>query len=205
MFRIAMKAPIMLASTAIHAVRLALSALRRSRRGAGDAKLRGASKCGDVRHGRALPMQCAAVSRAGRRGRGRAQCLPLGLDRRIDRHAGAQLAGEPLAGVEHDLHRDALHDLGEVAGRVVGRQQREFLAARRRDAVDMAVEGHAGKGVDRDSDRLAGMDIGELRLLVVGDDIGRRQRHHRHQLCPRLHILADAQRAVADDAVDRRR
>ena len=38
-----------------------------------------------------------------------------------------------------DLHRDALHDLGEVAGRIVGRQQRELEAAGRRQAVDMAA------------------------------------------------------------------
>ena len=41
--------------------------------------------------------------------------------------------------VEHDLDRHALHDLGEVAGGVVGRQQREFEAAGRRQAVDMAL------------------------------------------------------------------
>src|SRR5471030_563149 len=56
--------------------------------------------------------------------------LALGVDRRLDRHARPQQAGE-LAVVEHDLHRDALHDLGEVAGRIVGRQQREFEAAGR--------------------------------------------------------------------------
>ncbi len=46
--------------------------------------------------------------------------------------------------------------------------------------------------------------MGELRLLEVGDDIDRMQRHDRHQLRAGLHILADAQRARADRAVDRR-
>src|SRR6266478_6697533 len=49
----------------------------------------------------------------------------LGVDGRLGRHARAQQAGE-LVVVEHDLHRHALHDLGEIAGGVVGRQQREF-------------------------------------------------------------------------------
>jgi hypothetical protein len=116
-----------------------------------------------------------------------------------------QRAREVAARIEHDLHRDALDDLGEVAGGVVRRQQRELLATRGRDAVDVAVEHHAGIGVDGNRDRLARMNIGELGLLVVGDNVRRRERHHRHQLGPRLHILADAQRAVADNAVDRRR
>ena len=68
----------------------------------------------------------------------------------------------------------------------------------------MAVHDLAREHVDRDLDRLAGMNVGELRLLVVGDDIGAVGRHHRHQLRAGLHVLADAQRAVADDAVDRR-
>ena len=50
----------------------------------------------------------------------------------------AEQPGERVS-IEHDLDRDALDDLGEVAGRVVGRQQGEFEAARRRQAVDMAA------------------------------------------------------------------
>ena len=66
------------------------------------------------------------------------------------------------------------------------------------------VDRDAREHVDFDLDRLAGPHVGELRLLVVGDDIGGGDRHDRHQLRACLHILADAQRAVADDAVDRR-
>ena len=59
-----------------------------------------------------------------RRGlRGQHRCF--GVDGRLDRHAGPQEAGEPV-GVEADLHRDALHDLGEIAGGVVGRQKGEL-------------------------------------------------------------------------------
>ena len=63
----------------------------------------------------------------------------LGVDGRLGGHARPQQAFQ--AGiVEHDLHRHALHDLGEVAGGDVGRQQREFETARGRQAVDMAPQ-----------------------------------------------------------------
>ena len=74
-----------------------------------------------------------------------------------------------------------------------------------REAVDMAVHLGAREGVDIDRHRLAGPHIGELRLLVIRDDIDRLQRHHRHQLRAGLDVLADPQSANADCAIDRRR
>ena len=53
-------------------------------------------------------------------------------------------------GVEHDLHRDALHDLHVVAGGVLRRQQAEARAGRGGDAVDLAGE-LAAVGVDVDA------------------------------------------------------
>lgn len=46
----------------------------------------------------------------------------------------------------------------------------------------MAVIGAAGEHIDLDIDGLAGLDVGELGFFVVGDDIGSRRRHDRHQL-----------------------
>ena len=43
-------------------------------------------------------------------------------------------------GRQADAHGHALHDLGEVAGGVVGRQQAEHRAGRRRDALDRALD-----------------------------------------------------------------
>ena len=71
--------------------------------------------------------------------------LPLGIDGRNDRHAGTQLLGERGAGIQCDLDGDALDHLGEIARGIVGRQQREFLAARRGDAVDVTREVMPGK------------------------------------------------------------
>ena len=65
---------------------------------------------------------------------------------------GRRSTASVVAGVERDLDRDALHHLGEIAGGVVRRQQREFLAAGGRDAVDVAVHGLAGEHVDGDID-----------------------------------------------------
>ena len=45
--------------------------------------------------------------------------------------------------------------------------------------------------------------MGQLRLLVVRDDISGGRRHHGHQLRACLNILADAQRPVAHHAVGR--
>ena len=56
----------------------------------------------------------------------------------------------------------------------------------------------------RQLDRLAAAHMGELRLLEIGDDVDRIERHHRHQLRAGLHELADPERARADRAVDRR-
>ena len=127
------------------------------------------------------------------------------LDGRDHRHAGPQFNAGILAGIERDPHGDALHHLGEIAGGVVRRQQREFLAAGGRDAVDMAVHDLAREHVHSDIDGLTLVHVGELRFLVVRHHIDAIDRHNRHQLRPGLHVLADAQRPVADDAVDRSR
>ena len=126
-----------------------------------------------------------------------------GVDAGLDRHARTKIARALALGVERDLHRNALHDFGEVARRVVGRQERESLAARRRHAVDMAVEDAARKHVHLDRRGLAALHVGELRFLVVRDHISRVGRDDRHELRAGLDELADAERAVADGSVDR--
>src|ERR1700684_2793924 len=108
-------------------------------------------------------------------------CGGLGVDGWLCRHAGAQQACQ-AAIVEHDLYRHALHDLGEIAGRVVGRQQCEFETACRREAVDMALEHGAPEAVDLDFDRLTVADMRELGFLEIRHHIDGVERNHRHQL-----------------------
>ena len=108
-----------------------------------------------------------------------ASAAPLGgIDGGIDRHAGAQQV-LPRDILRHaDANRQPLHDLGEVAGGVVRRQQREHRARRGRDAVDDACELAMAVGVDRDRHRLAGADALELRFLEIGVDEDVVERHH---------------------------
>ena len=63
------------------------------------------------------------------------------------------------------------------------------------------VERAAGERVDGDLDLLAGTNVRQLGFLVVCDDVGGRDRNHRHQFGARLNVLADPQGPRADDAV----
>src|ERR1051326_5095341 len=104
-----------------------------------------------------------------------------------------------------DHCRHALHDLSEIAGGVLRRQQRELRAAAWREAVDYALQMHAPEGVDRDVGALAAEHAADLRLLEIGDDVNAvAHRDDRHQLRARLDVLPDPRRAVANRAIDRR-
>src|SRR5712691_3564737 len=94
----------------------------------------------------------------------------VGTDVSDDRHARQQALQQRLALVERDTDRDALHDLGEIAGGVVRRQQRELRSAGRRNPAHAAVQFLLREAVDRQIDRLARLDPRELRLLVIRDD-----------------------------------
>src|SRR5207253_2108536 len=95
--------------------------------------------------------------------------------------------------------------ISEIAGRVVGRQQREFQTAGRRQAVDVAPQFGAMEAVDLDLDRLAVADMGELGFLEIRHHIDPNQRNDRHQLRSGLHELTDAERTGADRALNGRR
>ena len=136
------------------------------------------------------------------RGTGR-EMLPR-FHGRFDGEAGTQLRQQRIVG-EADLHRDALHDLGEVAGRVLRRQQRELGAGAGREALDLAAELMIAEGVDGEGHRLALGHPADLRLLEIGEEIDvAAHRDDGQKVDAGLNELADADRAVADDAVDRR-
>src|SRR5215470_3480615 len=54
--------------------------------------------------------------------------VSLRVDADDDRHTGPQQLLRTYGGRHLDAYRKPLHDLGEVAGRIVGRQQREHSA-----------------------------------------------------------------------------
>ena len=94
-----------------------------------------------------------------------------GVDGRDDREAGPKrdLLQHVLG--EGDAHRDPLHDLGEVAGRVVRRQQRELRARGGRNRRHHALTDPPVERVDGDVDLLARLDVAELGLLEIGVDV----------------------------------
>src|ERR1700733_10617934 len=94
-----------------------------------------------------------------------------GVDCGDDRHSRQQALQQRLALVELDPDRNALNHLGEIAGRVVGRQQCELRSAGGRDPLDATVQRLARETIDLHFDRLARLDPRQLGLLVVGDDV----------------------------------
>src|ERR1700761_1532287 len=147
MFRIAMNEPIMAASTAIQTVALALLE-------AVGSDFAGEVGSADIEaDGLRLDMARCSGNESGSWRCGAGMMFRLGfagLDGRDHRHARTQHDQRMVVAVECDLDRDPLHHLGEIAGGVVGRQQREFLAAGGGEAVDVAVHDLPREHVDRD-------------------------------------------------------
>src|SRR5215469_6528359 len=73
----------------------------------------------------------------------------VGVNMGLHRHARQEFLKQRLALVERDPDRDALHHLGEVAGRIVGRQQRELGTGGRRDPLHTATQLLVRERVDR--------------------------------------------------------
>src|SRR6185369_195447 len=62
-----------------------------------------------------------------------------GIDMGEDGHAGQQAFQQRLVLVELDADRDSLNHLGEIAGGIVRRQQRELRTACRRNPLDATM------------------------------------------------------------------
>jgi hypothetical protein len=118
--------------------------------------------------------------------------------RRHARHQAARVLLEVFR-LEGDLDRHALDDLGEVAGRVIGRQQRELVARGRREAVHAADQFPVLQGVDFDPDFLARHQARQLGFLEVGGH-PHVVLHDGGQLLARLDAGADFDAALADAA-----
>ena len=69
-----------------------------------------------------------------------------------------------------DAHWNALDNLGEISGRVVGRKERELRSGRAADARHLPLADAVAVGVDLELDRLAWTDRGKLSLLEVRGD-----------------------------------
>ena len=99
--------------------------------------------------------------------------------------------------VEHDLYRNPLHDLDEIAGGVLRGQQARLRAPvvpemeSTRPGIRLAVHIHFDFGA------LSGMDICQLRLLEIGGHPDVMERHHRHQVPGRAAASVPARRSSA--------
>src|SRR5450631_1926515 len=132
----------------------------------------------------------------------RLRTLPLfafsgSMDRDHGGEAGTESALQWVIRIEHNLDRDALHNLGEVAGRVIGRQKRELRSAGRCDLRYFSVQHDPGESINGNVSAIAFLDVGKLRLLVIrlDPDIPSHQVDHFHaggDQLPLLHMtLAD--------------
>src|SRR5690349_7449851 len=116
-------------------------------------------------------------------------------------HPGPQRPIGIVLAVEPDPHRDALHDLRVIPGRVIGRQQRELRPRGRRQALHVALEMPAGIGVDREIRGVARPHVGRLRLLQVGGHPDVVQGDGGHQRLTGLYQLTHLDGLLAHHAV----
>src|ERR1019366_1926302 len=84
------------------------------------------------------------------------------------------------------------------------RQQRKLLPARRCDAINATMGDPAGKHINLYLHGLAGLNVGELRLLEVADNVGIRRRNDGHKLRAGLNELPNAKCTIANYPIDRR-
>src|ERR1700730_12277549 len=69
--------------------------------------------------------------------------------------------------VDDDLDRHALHDLNEIAGRVLGRKSGEFRTRSQLNAIYMTLEVKVGIGVELDGRGLAWTHSVEFAFLEI--------------------------------------
>src|SRR6266852_4923233 len=92
--------------------------------------------------------------------------LPPRPDGCNHRESGAQFGGKGAV-VQRNLDRDALYHLREIAGRVVGRQQRKLGSAGWCDLQHLAVKYLIGILVDPQFSSIANLHVGQLGFAIV--------------------------------------
>ena len=95
------------------------------------------------------------------------------------RHPHPQPLGQRLLRIQHDSHRNPLHDFREVAGRVVRLDRSKSHTSGRSNTLDAAAQGFTTKGIHMHLYTLPRVHVRQLGFLKIGDHIGLPQRHHR--------------------------
>src|ERR1700730_5712560 len=124
-----------------------------------------------------------------------------GVDPGNDRHAGTQPVEEAVRVVDRNFNGNSLNHLGEISGRIVGRQERELRAGARRKREHMAVQPVTRERIHGDLRRLADGHVRQLGFLVVRDHPDVRQRNERGDLPSDPHVLTRFDLTLTDHAV----
>jgi len=93
--------------------------------------------------------------------------LRLCVDRYDGRQAGTQNLSRRLIRVQSDLYGNTLNDFGEVAGRIVGRDQGKLRSACGRNLGYLAMEDLARIAVDSNLGWITDADILQLRFFEI--------------------------------------
>ncbi|VVT31428.1 hypothetical protein SPHINGO391_520166 [Sphingomonas aurantiaca] len=125
-----------------------------------------------------------------------------GVDGDLYRKTGPQNLACLGTCLDADPDGHALHDLGEVARRILRRQHRELSPSSGRKAGNPTTQLGCIQRVHLDRDRLSDAHQRDLRLLEIGTDVELIGWNDRHQPGRRLDELAGACRLVRDDAID---
>src|SRR5258706_8455642 len=126
----------------------------------------------------------------------------VGMNSGFYRHSRQQALQQWLSLVELDANRDALDHFGEIAGGIVGRQQRELRSTGRCYSLDAAMQLLVREGVDCDVDGLTWLNSRELRLLV-GDHVHTWQRHDIDQIASDVDVVTCLNLPFTNDAIER--
>src|SRR5580704_10661976 len=102
--------------------------------------------------------------------------------------------------VDDDLDRHPLHDLDEIAGRVLGRKSGEFRTRSQLNAIYMTPKVEVRIGVEVDGHGLTRAHSVELAFLEIRGDPNLR-RDDRKNLLARGHVIAHFDIALGDPAV----
>src|SRR5262249_21322559 len=105
-----------------------------------------------------------------------------------------------LACIQDDLYGQALHYFREIAGGIIGREQRELRTASWSHPLDSSVEGDPGKGVHSDFGGGGPPEKPGLRLFENRLDPSLILQKGNH-LCARAHQLSGAHLALTDYAI----
>jgi hypothetical protein len=89
------------------------------------------------------------------------------MNRHYDRKARSQPALQRVPGIEGNLYRNSLNNLGEIARGIVRRKQSKLRSTCWSYLDNLSMEHNTGKRIDPDISYVAGSDICKLSLLEV--------------------------------------